>query len=94
MRTKELTKLSSLFDKYKQKLIAPEGTIINAFIEVVEDLYGFKIKKTQVQYSPSQKLLSIVGKGPLRSEVKLHEAEILNHLKGRLGPSNTPKKII
>lgn len=94
MRTKELTKLSSLFEKYKQKLIAPEGTVINAFLEVVEDLYGFKIKKDQVRYSPSSKLLSVVGKGPLRSEIKLHEAEILSHLKGRLGTGNAPKKIL
>ncbi len=94
MREKKLTKLSSLFDKYKQKLIAPEGTVIDAFIEVAYDLLGFRIKKEHVSYSPSQKTIAIKGQGALRSELKMHESEIINHLKGRLGEKNAPQRIV
>lgn len=93
MRTRELTKLSNLFDKYKQRLMAPEASVINAFVEVVEDVLGLKLSKDKVSYTPATKVLS-VNVALLRSEIKLHEAELLNHLKGRLGEKNAPTKII
>jgi len=90
----EIKKVSSLFEKYKQILIAPESTVINAFIEVVDDLLGIKCSRTQLSYSPSTKTLSLRGAGMLRSELKLHEEEILSHLKGRLGEKGAPKLIL
>lgn len=90
----ELKKLSSLFDKYKERLIAPEASVINSFTEVVKDLLGFDIDKKKVRYSPSNRVLSLVGNGALRSELKLHEKEILTHLAGRLGKKSAPLKIL
>lgn len=90
----ELKKLSSLFDKYKERLIAPEATVIDAFAEVVKDLLGFDIDKKKIRYSPASKTLSLVGSGALRSELKLHEKEILTHLTGRLGKKSVPLKIL
>lgn len=90
----ELKKLSSLFDKYKERLVAPEASVIDAFVEVVKDLLGFDMDKEKIRYSPGSKTLSLVGSGALRSELKLHEKEILTHLTARLGNKSAPLKIL
>ena len=90
----EIKKLSSLFDKYKLRLVAPEASVINAFIEVVRDLLGIELAKGKIRYSPTSKTLSTTLAGPLRSEIKLREGEIIAHLKGRLGEKNAPKTIL
>lgn len=94
MRGGDVKKISDLFAKYKNSLIAPEASVIEAFIEVVDDLCGIKLTKKVVTYQPATKVLSITGKAALRSEIKLHESEIITHLKGRLGSKNAPKVII
>lgn len=88
-----LRNINSLFDKYKKILIAPEKTTISTFIEVVEDLYGWKISDEIVSYSPNSKTISVSGSGVLKSELQLNKKEILTHLKGRLGTKSCPKDI-
>jgi len=90
----EIIKLSDLFDKYRKTLVAPQATVVNVFCEVVKDLLGFEVKKTAVKYSTDSKILSIQGGGPLKSEIKLNEQDILNHIKGRLGDKSGPEKIL
>ncbi len=90
----ELTKVSSLFDKYKKTLIAPEASVINAFLEVMEDLLSVKLSKEKVRYNPTSRTLSLRGLGALRSEVKIREDEILNHLRGRLGEKSSPRRVM
>lgn len=90
----ELKKLSSLFEKYQKNLIAPEGSVINVFLEVVNDLFKLKLTKEKVRYNPSTKTISLVGGGLIRNELKLHEVEILAHLKGRLGEKAAPRRIV
>lgn len=90
----ELKKLSSLFDKYKERLVAPESSVVNAFVEVVNDLWGIDLPVSSVSYNPATKTLVIKGKAALRSEIKRREDEVLLHLKGRLGSKSVPKVII
>lgn len=90
----ELKKASDLFEKYKARLVAPEGSVVNAFIEVVEDLFGIKLSSSQVKYRPGTKTLSLIGVAPLRQEIKRREREVLDHLKGRLGEKGAPKTIL
>ncbi len=86
--------LGSLFDKYKNQLRAPQGSVISAFCEVVEDLYGFSVPKTGVTYSVRNRTLSLRVSGPLKTEIQLKKKEILNHLKGRLGEKSAPTNIL
>jgi len=90
----EIKKLSSLFEKYKDKLIPPEATVINTFIEVIFDLYGFKLDKSNVRYNTTTKTLSLSANGLIRTEIKLKETEVLTHLMGRLGKNNAPTRIV
>ena len=94
MRGDNVKKVSDLFAKYKQRLVAPEASVINAFVEVVHDLTTLDINPKKVSYNPTTRILAINGGGPLKSEVKLHQKDILNHLKGRLGEKSAPINII
>lgn len=94
MQRGELKKVSSLFERYKKTLVAPESSVISAFLEVVEDLLSVKLVKEKVRYSPVSRTLSLSGLGSLRSEIKMREEEIINHLKGRLGEKSAPKRVL
>jgi hypothetical protein len=92
-RGEGIKKLSSLFDRYKHALIAPERSVITCFCEVVEDLYGWQLKTDIVSYQPNTKTLQVRASGVFKTEIQLHKEEILTHMKGRLGVKNTPKEI-
>lgn len=94
MRGGDAKKISDLFAKYKNTLVAPESSVVEAFIEVVDDMFGIEIPKKNIRYQPSTKTLSLTGNSALKSEIKIKEKEVINHLKGRLGPKNAPKAIL
>lgn len=93
-RGQGIKKLSTLFDKYKNTLIAPERSVKNTFIEIVEDLYGWNIPEHYINFNSKSKIVSIKTSGTLMSEIKFHKKEILDHLKGRLGEKSAPKDIV
>lgn len=94
MRSLELTKLSSLFDKYKKILKAPEASVVAAFLEVVEDMFAVRMSAKKISYNPSTRLLSVHGLGALKSEIRMREKEVLAHLRGRLGEKSAPTRIV
>ena len=91
---RHLKPLSSFFQKYQKTLTAPEASVIDCFVEVVDDVLGISIQSKYIKYTPQTRTLSLTVGGPLKSEIKLHQTEILNHVKGRLGSKNTPTSII
>ena len=93
-RGEGVKKLSSLFDKYKKTLKAPQGSVIKEFCEVVKDVLDIDLSKDKVSYVPNTRIISLKVGGPLKSEIMLHKKEILNHLKGRLGEHSAPKDFI
>jgi hypothetical protein len=88
------TKISDLFEVYKKRLRAPQGSVIEATVEVVHDVLGVVIDKKHLSYTPHSRTLTIKTSGMLKTEVNLKKAEILTHLKGRLGPQNAPLHIL
>ncbi len=90
----EITKISALFEKYKNTLQAPEKTVVDCFTEVVEDVIGLRVPHKAVKYTVYSQTLSVSVSGPLKSEIKLRKSEILTHMKGRIGEKNAPKEII
>lgn len=93
-RGEGIKKIDSLFDRYKKVLRAPQGVVVESFIEVVNDLVGVEIPKERVKYTVHSKTLSLAISGPLKSEIMLHKDEILLHLKGRIGQQSAPKQIL
>jgi hypothetical protein len=90
----EITKISKLFEAYATRFKAPEKTVIKAFVEVVQDLFGFTLKDSYCAYTPSSKILRLLAPGPLKTEILIKKKEILTHLKGRLGEKSAPKEIL
>lgn len=86
--------LTSLFEKYKKILKAPQGVVIDCFIEVVQELMQILIPKEKVSYSVFNKTLSVRVSGPLKSEIIFRKKEIIAHLKGRLGEQGAPQEIL
>ena len=86
--------INSLFEKYKSRLVAPQGSVKKSFCEIVQDLYGFEINERNLDYSVYSKTLTLKVSGPLKTELLLRKDEILTHLKGRLGDKSAPKTII
>lgn len=85
--------ISGLFEKYKQTLKAPQGTVITTSIEIIDDLIGVTIPKEKVSYKPYSQTLTFRVAGPLKSEILLRKKEILTHLRGRLGAKSAPTEI-
>ncbi|MBX2866507.1 hypothetical protein KTR10_00905 [Candidatus Kaiserbacteria bacterium] len=93
-RGEGVKKLGDLFSVYKERLIAPQGAVIDMFIEVVQELLSVEIKKEKVSYNPHSKTLSLAIGGPLKAEILLRKEEVLAHMKARLSGKSAPKEIL
>ena len=90
----EVVKVANLFEKYSKILKAPEASVINQCIEVLNDVMGVVIDKKKFSYSVATKTLFISVSGPLKTEIMLQKKEIITHLKGRLGEKSAPIEIL
>jgi hypothetical protein len=90
----EATRISNLFSKYIKLLKAPQGTVVNACIDVIEEVYGITMRKDQCVYQVSSKTLTVHLSGPLKSEIALNKKVILEEVGKRIGVENTPKNIL
>ncbi len=93
-RGEGIKKLSDLFVKYQNTLKAPQGSVVKEFCEVVEDILDITVNKDEVSFNTANKTIVLKCSGVIKSEIKLHKKEVMNHLKGRLGVSSAPKEII
>lgn len=93
-RRGEVTKLSDLFQVYRERLVAPQGSVVKVLIEVVYDLFHITLKETDCAYTPSSHILKLNVRGPLKTEILLRKKEILTHMKGRLGGKSAPNDIL
>jgi len=92
-RRGELIKVGSLFDKYKNILQPPQSTIIGEVAEVIDDVCGVNLPKKYIKYSVATKTVLLTAPSILKQEVMRKQAEILIHLRGRLG-KKAPTKIL
>jgi len=87
-------KLVDLFAKYKNTLRAPERSVRVVVAEVISETLGFEVIETKMSYSLYSKIVTLKVPGPMRSEILLHKADILAHVKGRLGEQSAPCDIM
>lgn len=93
-RRGELIKVGALFEKYKTKLKPPHQSVIKEVIEVIDDITGIMLEPTQIKYSVHTKIISLNVPSLIKQEIKLHQADILVHLKARLGVYNAPTLLL
>ncbi len=93
-RSGGIKKISDLFSVYQKKLHAPEGVVVHACIEVVEDLFSITLTKDQCSFSPRTKTLTLRVGGPLKSEILMQKKEILRHIRGRVPGKGFPEEIL
>ena len=88
------TRVADLFERYRRTLQAPQRSVETAAAEVLSDLLGQPVSIESVRYTPATRTLALQLRGPLRTEAKLCQEELLTHLQGRLGVKNAPTTII
>lgn len=86
--------IGSLFEKYTKTLKAPQQSVINACIEVIQDIYQYPLTKEQCVYHVASKTLTLHIKGPYKSEIILNKSCILDEVTKKVGKQNAPKNII
>jgi hypothetical protein len=90
----EIVKIGALFETYKKRFKAPQGSVIAAFHEVVDDVLHIPMRTSWSTYTPTTRTLTLSAPGPIKTEILLRKQDILLHLKGRLGERSTPLHII
>ena len=90
----QAVKIASLFEAYKTRLRAPQGVVVKTFQEVIKDMFNIAVRAEQCSYSVHSKTLTVNVSGPLKMEIRMRKAEILTHLKGRLGEKGAPQEIL
>ncbi len=93
-RGQGVVRVSDLFKKYTHVLKAPQEVVVTAFIEVVKDLFQITLNPDQCTYSVASRTLTVRASGMLKTEIVLQKAEVINHLKARLGEQSAPKEIL
>jgi hypothetical protein len=90
----DITQISKLFNKYVKLLKAPQGTVVKACVDVIQEVYGLTVRKDQVVYQVSSKTLTLHLSGPLKSEIMLNKKVILEDIGRRVGAESVPKNIL
>jgi len=93
-RRGELIKVGDLFTKYRSSIKAPQGSVIEAAVEVIYDVTGIKLDRSRCQYAVASRTLATNAPALVRQELARYHDEILVHMKGRLGEKSTPTRII
>lgn len=93
-RGQGIIRVSDLFKKYTNLLKAPQGTIVNTFIDVVYELLGVRIEKEHCTYTVSSKTLTTRLPGMIKSEIKIQKKEILKRMSEKLGAKSAPIEIL
>ncbi len=93
-RRGELTKVSDLFAKYKDNIKAPQKTVVEATVEIVNEVAGIQLDSTKCQYNVSTRTLATNAPAIVKQEILRQHDDIIAHLKGRLGEKSAPLRII
>lgn len=93
-KQKNIQHISNLFLVYKQRLKAPEQSVITEVVGVVKDVTGISISKSNCRYNTHTRTVSLQTSGMVKDQIRFHTPEILTVLEKRLGKQNTPHSIL
>jgi hypothetical protein len=84
------TRVSDLFGVYKERLRAPQGSVIHEVVEVVYEVTGLQVDKKYFTYNVHTKTIGCTATSMIRTEIRLRQKEITHALADRLGERNVP----
>jgi len=93
-KQKDIQHISNLFLVYKQRLKAPEQSVITEVVGVVKEVTGISISKSNCRYNTHTRTVSLQTSGMVKDQIRFHTPEILTVLEKRLGKQNTPHSIL
>lgn len=91
---KKMKAIGDLFEKYRNKIKAPQGSVKKRCVLVIKEVTGFDIKIEEMEYTVSTRTLYLKVPSILKSELKFHHKKILTQLKQDLGEEVAPKFIV
>ncbi len=83
--------LGNLIERYKKILKPPQQSVIKEVIEVVKEVVKLQIDESKITYTVSSRTIHFQISGLLKTEIKKHQAQIIQKLTERLGEQNCPK---
>jgi hypothetical protein len=92
-KDRNLKPINTLFDQYKQRLRPPQKVVVDEVVGVLEDIFTVTLESSQVEYKPYEKCIYLRVSGVLKTEILLRKDEILAHIRGRLGVTQSPTDI-
>jgi hypothetical protein len=92
-RRGELIQLNALFDKYKNHFKPPQQTVVQATVDIIEEVTGLQLDASKCSYTVASRTFSTGAPALIRQEIKMRHGEIVAHLKGRLGEHSAPVQI-
>ncbi|MFM2423846.1 MAG: hypothetical protein RLZZ70_233 [Candidatus Parcubacteria bacterium] len=93
-RSGELQKVGSLFDIYKDKLRAPQKSVIDVVVVVIGEVTGIILDPNRCTYTVRSRTLATNAASLIKHEISRKEQEILSHCQDRLGKESAPLRII
>ncbi len=92
--TVKINHIGDLFEKYRLRIKAPQGSVRKEALSVIVELTGFPITLEQLEYTVSTRTLVLRVPSILRSEIMFKQSDILRLLQDRLGVESAPKTIL
>ena len=93
-RTPEVRHVRDLFAVYKNKLRAPEKSVVVVVIAVIDEVVGIQVPVTQCRYNIRTRTISLHTSGVVKDRIRLHTSEILTILESKLGTQSCPHIIM
>lgn len=93
-RGQGIVKISDLFKKYAETLQAPQGVVVDAFIDAVHVVLGVRLEKEQCSYTVQTKTLMVRAPGIIKTEIKKQQKQLLDHMRETVGAKSIPKTIL
>lgn len=91
---KKMKAIGDLFESYKKRLKAPQGSVKKQCVHTIKEVTGFDVSLDEMEYTVSTRTLYLKVPSILKSELKFHHKKILTRLKEELGEDVAPKFIV
>ena len=83
--------LSSILDRYKDRFRPPQASVEKIVQAVIEEVSGFALQPTQIEYTPSTKTIYLKVPSVLKNELRAKQTVITTALQKQLPKEDVPQ---